>query len=81
MTFARLTLFAIGAAIIPHTLIAQRRTASRPIELGIDAALIHESSDNASSTRITLPVDRFRVGFFSAMPSRSSRHWRFSMRE
>src|SRR4029079_18538641 len=64
MTFARVTLFAIAATIIPHTVVAQRRAAPRPIELGIDAALIHESRDNAGVTTIALAADRLRGGFF-----------------
>ena len=34
------------------------------IELGIDGALSYESSDNVKTTSITLPVTKFRVGFF-----------------
>jgi hypothetical protein len=64
MIFARVTVVAIAGSILPFTLAAQRGPARRPIELGIDAALIHESSDNITATRIELPVSRFRVGFF-----------------
>jgi len=66
MHFAHVVSFAIASVVVPHVLTAQRGGGanSRPIELGLDAALIHESSDNFSVTQIALPVSRFRVGFF-----------------
>lgn len=54
---------AVGIAV-PQLLAAQRAAPKRPIELGIDAALVYESSDNVKQTSLTLPISRFRVGFF-----------------
>jgi hypothetical protein len=55
--------FAVGVAV-PALLHAQNGASHRPIELGIDAALTYESSDNVKQTALTLPVSKFRVGFF-----------------
>lgn len=68
MTYARsalLALFAlIAGTIVPGSLGAQDTGPQRPIELGMDAALSYESRDNLKVTALTLPVTRFRVGFF-----------------
>jgi hypothetical protein len=56
--------FAVGVAVPGALLQAQRGASNRPIELGIDAALTYESSDNVKQTALTLPVSKFRVGFF-----------------
>ena len=63
MTLSRFTTFALIAALaVPCTLVAQD-SGQRPIELGIDAALVRETSDQVTSTAFRLPVGRFRVGF------------------
>ena len=64
MTRSRLKLFVCIAAAVavaaPSMLVAQ---SPRPIELGIDAALVRESTDDATGTSFRVPVGRFRVGF------------------
>ncbi len=68
MTYARsalLALFTLSVgAIVPGSLDAQDSGTQRPIELGMDAALSYESRDNLNVTALTLPVTRFRAGFF-----------------
>jgi hypothetical protein len=54
---------AVGIAV-PHLLAAQEAASRKPIELGFDAALTRESSDQAKQTSLTVPVPRIRVGFF-----------------
>ena len=59
MRFTRmLSLSAVAAAVLAST-----ATAQRPIELGVDGAVIIGTGDD-SYTRIALPVGMFRVGFF-----------------
>lgn len=62
MTFTRFTMFALIAGLaLPRAVIAQ--DGQRPIELGIDAAVVRQSADNRTNTSFQLPVGRFRVGF------------------
>ena len=64
---ARTMLLALGltvSAIVPQVLGAQRTGAKRPIELGIDAALAYQSGDRVKATTLSIPVTRFRAGFF-----------------
>ena len=62
MTFTRSPLsLCIILLALPTTLVAQ--SVQRPIELGIDAALVRESTDNLTGTSFQLPISRFRVGF------------------
>src|SRR5688500_4852625 len=56
---------AAGLAVAANAPMAQaQRGQPRPIELGIDAALAYDDGDNISRTSFTIPVPRFRVGFF-----------------
>ena len=67
MTHARTMLLALTlgvSGVIPNGLGAQRTGAKRPIELGVDGALAYESGDRVKATTLTLPVSRFRAGFF-----------------
>jgi hypothetical protein len=60
-------LLALGltvSAIVPQALGAQRTGAKRPIELGVDASLAYESGDRFKATTLSIPVTRFRAGFF-----------------
>ena len=64
---ARTMLFALGltfSAIVPQALGAQRTGAKRPIELGVDAALAYQSGDRVKATTLSIPISRFRAGFF-----------------
>jgi Outer membrane protein beta-barrel domain len=54
---------AVGIAV-PHLLAAQEAASRKPIELGFDAALTRDASDQAKQTSLTVPVPRIRVGFF-----------------
>ena len=57
-------LVSMVAFVVPTTLVAQDvQDARRPIELGIDAAVVRERSDNITATSFRLPIGRFRVGF------------------
>lgn len=76
MSFTRSQVFTLMVAfVLPSILVAQdTQSAQRPIELGIDAAVVRESSDDVTATSFRLPVGRFRVGFhlseaFSLEPS------------
>ena len=65
MTFTRCTLFVVLAGFaIPAVVGAQDASPRKPIELGVDAALVRDKNDLQTSTSLTLPVNRFRVGFF-----------------
>ena len=46
------------------TPVEAQRSQPRPIELGIDAALAYEDLDEVSRTSFSVPIPRFRVGFF-----------------
>jgi hypothetical protein len=64
---ARTMLLVLGltiSAIVPQALGAQRTGAKRPIELGVDAALAYQSGDRVKVTTLSIPVTRFRAGFF-----------------
>ena len=64
---ARTMLLVLGlsvSAIVPQALGAQRTGAKRPIELGVDASLAYESGDRVKATTLSVPVTRFRAGFF-----------------
>ena len=54
----------MAAAIVPPALAAQGTGAKRPIELGVDAALAYESGDRVKATTLSIPITRFRAGFF-----------------
>jgi hypothetical protein len=62
MTFTRFKTFALIAGLAAPTLVGAQ-DAQRPIELGIDAAVVRQSGDNRTTTFFQLPVGRFRVGF------------------
>jgi len=52
------------SGVVPNTLGAQRAGAKRPIELGVDAALAYQSGDRVKATTLSIPITRFRAGFF-----------------
>ena len=64
MTLTRLTMLALVAGIASPAIVVAQRGPQRPIELGMDAAVVRESGDLVTTTAFTFPVARFRVGFF-----------------
>jgi len=64
MTLTRFAMFCMAGITFAGNVRAQDAIPRKPIELGVDAALSHESEDGSKLTQFTLPVTQLRVGFF-----------------
>jgi hypothetical protein len=65
MPLSRLSILVLAAAFVaPHVSAAQDGSQRKPIELGMDASVMHETSDRVDATALSVPVSRLRIGLF-----------------